>query len=175
MFLVNTPSTKAEGECHSSIFYGLVENEKMNEWCVTTISSSAENKGGSKQECVNLEALIFDFTYDQSLKNMEVAFFFEWRFEHCGVVVVCNVVENKCGLRFVTWARVITTTTIMTMRPLPKKIIYQTKIWQLFVTIGMLDEFYQTLISLLSFFNPSHTIFNIQFAIRFHYIVNYLR
>jgi hypothetical protein len=36
-----------------------------------------------------------------------------------GVVVVCNVVENKCGLRFMTWARVITTTTIMTMRPLP--------------------------------------------------------
>jgi hypothetical protein len=31
MFLVNNPSTKAEGECHSSIFYGLFENEKMNE------------------------------------------------------------------------------------------------------------------------------------------------
>ncbi len=49
--------------------------------------------------------------------------------------------------------------------------IYQTKIRQLFLTIGMLDEFYQTLVSLLSLFNPSHTIFNIQFAIRFHYIV----
>jgi hypothetical protein len=55
-----------------------------------------------------------------------------------------------------------------------KKMIYQTKIQQFFVTIGMLDEFYQTLISRLSFFNPSHTIFNIQFAIRFYYIVTKL-
>jgi hypothetical protein len=98
---VKTPSTKEEGECHSSIFYALAKNEKMNESHVVTIHNIAENKEG-KQECVNLEALIFDFTYDQSLKNMEVVFFFEWRFEHCGVVVVCNVVENKCGLRFVT-------------------------------------------------------------------------
>jgi hypothetical protein len=82
MSLVNTPSTKTEGECHSSIFYGLFENEKMNERHVATISNTAKKKGGSKQECVNLEAFIFDFTYDQSLKNMEVAFFFEWRFEH---------------------------------------------------------------------------------------------
>jgi hypothetical protein len=53
----------------------LVENEKMNERHVTTISHTAENKGGSKQECVNLEAFIFDSTYYQSLKNMEIFFF----------------------------------------------------------------------------------------------------
>jgi hypothetical protein len=82
MSLVNTPSTKAEGECHSSIFYGLFENEKMNERHVTTIRNTAENKGGSKQECVNLEAFIFDFTYYQSLKSIEVVFFFQWRFEY---------------------------------------------------------------------------------------------
>ncbi len=47
-----------------------------------------------------------------------------------------------------------------------KKMIYQTKIQQLFVTIGMLDEFYQTLVSLWSFFNSSHTqysTFNLQY------------
>jgi hypothetical protein len=55
--------------------------------------------------------------------------------------------------------------------------IYHTKIQQLFVVVGMIDEFYRSLVSLLSFFNPSGTIFNIQFAIRFTYlyIVNYLR
>jgi hypothetical protein len=75
MSLVNTPSTKAEKESHSSIFYGLVENEKMNERHVTTIHNTVKNKEGSKQECVNLEAFIFDFTYYQPLKNMEVVFF----------------------------------------------------------------------------------------------------
>jgi hypothetical protein len=48
MFLVNTPSTKAEGECHSSIFYGLFENEKMNERHITTTSHTAKNKGGKQ-------------------------------------------------------------------------------------------------------------------------------
>jgi hypothetical protein len=67
----------------------------------------------------------------------------------------------------------------MTMMPLPnynqQETIYQTRMIQkLFVTIGMIDEFYQTLISLLSFFNPSCTIFNIQFAMRFYYIVTKL-
>jgi hypothetical protein len=38
-------------------------------------SNTAEKKGGSKQECVNLEAFIFDFIYYQSLKSMEVVFF----------------------------------------------------------------------------------------------------
>jgi hypothetical protein len=71
---VNNPSRKQEGECHSSIFYGLVENEKMNEWHVTTIRNTAKKKGGGKQECVNLEAFIFDFTYYQSLKNREIVF-----------------------------------------------------------------------------------------------------
>jgi hypothetical protein len=75
MFLVNIPSTNAEKECHSSIFYGLFENEKMNERHVTTISHTANNKGGSKQEYVNLEAFIFDFIYYQSFKSMEVVFF----------------------------------------------------------------------------------------------------
>ena len=74
MSLVNTPSTKTEEECHSSIVYGLFENEKMNERHVTTISSSAENKEG-KQECVDLEAFIYDFTYYESLKSMEIVFF----------------------------------------------------------------------------------------------------
>jgi hypothetical protein len=74
MFLVNTPSTKAEGECHSSIFYGLVANEKMNEWHVATISSTAENKEG-KEECVNLEASIFYLNYYHSLKSIVVVFF----------------------------------------------------------------------------------------------------
>jgi hypothetical protein len=60
MFLVNTPSTKAEGECHSRH--------------VTTIRNTAENKGG-KQECVNLEAFIFDSTYYPSLKSIETVFF----------------------------------------------------------------------------------------------------
>ncbi len=54
----------------------------MNERHVTTIRNTAENKGGSKQECVNLEAFIFDFTYYQSLKSIEVVFFFQWRFEY---------------------------------------------------------------------------------------------
>jgi hypothetical protein len=75
MFLVNTPSTKVEKESHSSIFYGLFENEKMNERHVTTISHTANDKGGSKQECVNLEAFIFDSNVHQSLKNMMVVFF----------------------------------------------------------------------------------------------------
>jgi hypothetical protein len=74
MFLVKIPSTKAEEECHSSIFYGIFEIEKMNEWHVTTIRNNAENKEG-KQECVNLEAFIFDPTLYQSLKSMEVVFF----------------------------------------------------------------------------------------------------
>jgi hypothetical protein len=68
--------------------------------------------------------------------------------------------------------------TIMTTRLLPnynqQEMIYQTKIQQLFVTIGMLDEFYRTLVSLLSFFNPSRTMFHIQFAIRFYYKVTTL-
>jgi hypothetical protein len=54
----------------------------------------------------------------------------------------------------------------MTTRPLPnynqQKMIFQTKMQQqLFVAVGMIDEFYQTLISRLSFFNPSRMIFNI--------------
>jgi hypothetical protein len=44
MFLANNPSTKAEGECHSSIFYGLYENEKMNEGHVAIISHTVKNK-----------------------------------------------------------------------------------------------------------------------------------
>jgi hypothetical protein len=48
MSLVNIASTKTEGECHSSIFYGIFENEKMNERHVTTIRNTANNKGGSK-------------------------------------------------------------------------------------------------------------------------------
>jgi hypothetical protein len=67
MSLVKTPSTKAEGECHSSIFYGLVENEKMNERHVATISNTAENKGGSKQD---------------SWKSMMVVFFKCWKCRH---------------------------------------------------------------------------------------------
>ncbi len=46
----------------------------MNERHVATIGNIAENKEG-KQECVNLEAFNFDFTHDQSLKNMEIIFF----------------------------------------------------------------------------------------------------
>jgi hypothetical protein len=72
---MNIISTKAEGECHSSVFYGLFENEKMNERHVTTIRNTAKNEGGSKQECVNLEAFIFDSTLYQSLKNIEMVFF----------------------------------------------------------------------------------------------------
>jgi hypothetical protein len=64
---MNTLSIKQEGECHSSIFYGLFKNEKMNKRHVATISNTAKNKGGSKQDCVNLEAFIFHFTYYQSL------------------------------------------------------------------------------------------------------------
>jgi hypothetical protein len=73
MFLVNTPSTK--GECHLSLFFGLFENEKMNERHITMIRNTVENKGGNKQECVNLEAFILHSTYYPSLKNMEVVFF----------------------------------------------------------------------------------------------------
>jgi hypothetical protein len=61
------------------------------------------------------------------------------------------------------------------MMPLPnynqQGMIYQTKIQQVFVAVGMLDELNQTLISLLSLFNPSRTIFNMQFAMRFYYKV----
>jgi hypothetical protein len=74
MYLVNNPSTKAEGECHSSIFYGLFENEKINKWHVTTIRNAAENKE-RKQDCVNLEAFLFDCTLYPSLKSIEVVFF----------------------------------------------------------------------------------------------------
>jgi hypothetical protein len=95
MYLVNTPSTKAKKECHSSILYGPFENEKMNERHVATISHPAKSKGGSKQKSMNVIASIFDSTLYQSLKNMEGrSFFFEWM------------------------RRVLTTTTIMTMRPL---------------------------------------------------------
>jgi hypothetical protein len=34
-----------------------------------------ENKGGRKQECVDLEAFILGFIYYQSLKSMEKVFF----------------------------------------------------------------------------------------------------
>jgi hypothetical protein len=71
---MNIISAKAEGECHSSIFYGLFEIEKMNERHVTTIRNTAKNKEG-KQDCVNFEAFIYDSTHYQSLKNMEVVFF----------------------------------------------------------------------------------------------------
>jgi hypothetical protein len=40
MSLVNIVSAKAEGESHSSIFYGLFENEKMNERHVATIRNT---------------------------------------------------------------------------------------------------------------------------------------
>jgi hypothetical protein len=41
MSLVKTPSTKQRGRvCHSSIFYGLVKNEKMNERHVATIKAT---------------------------------------------------------------------------------------------------------------------------------------
>jgi hypothetical protein len=71
---MNIISAKAEGECHSNIFFGLFENEKMNERHVVTILNTVEKKG-SKQECVNLEAFIFDSTLYQSLKSIEVVFF----------------------------------------------------------------------------------------------------
>jgi hypothetical protein len=51
---MNIISAKAEEECHSSIFYGLFENEKRNERHVVTIRNTAKKKGGSKQESVNL-------------------------------------------------------------------------------------------------------------------------
>jgi hypothetical protein len=143
MSLVNTPSTKAEGECHSSIFYGLFKNE--NEW-VTWM----------------WRILFLILLTINHWRIWRWSFSFEWRFEHCGVVVVCNVVENECGRRDMTWARVITMMTIMTMRPLPnynqQEMIYQTKIQQqLFVVVGMIDEFYQTLVF--------RTIFNIQYLL----------
>jgi hypothetical protein len=47
----------------------------MNKRHVTTISNTAEKKGGNKQDCVNLKAFIFDFAYNHSLKNMEIVFF----------------------------------------------------------------------------------------------------
>jgi hypothetical protein len=101
MSLVKTPSTKQEGECHSSIFYGLFENEKMNERHVTTISNTAKNKGGSKQECVNLEAF-FRF-YLLSIIEEYGGCLFPFNGVLCiGVVVVCNVVENECGRRDAT-------------------------------------------------------------------------
>jgi hypothetical protein len=71
---MNIISAKAEGECHSSIFFGLFENEKINKRHVVTIRNTAKNKGG-KQDCVNLEAFLFDCTLYQSLKNMEVVLF----------------------------------------------------------------------------------------------------
>jgi hypothetical protein len=108
MFLVNTPSTKVEKESHSSIFYGLFENEKMNKWHVTTISHTAENKRGRKQESMNVIASIFDCTVYQSLKNMEVVFFL-W-------MEVCSVVESECGQSDATLARVLMTMIIMRMR-----------------------------------------------------------
>jgi hypothetical protein len=81
--------------CHSSIFYGLVENKKkMNERHVTTISNTAENKGGNNQDCVNDDVFIFDFTYNHSLKSMAVVFFLEWILEHCGFVIVFI---DECG------------------------------------------------------------------------------
>jgi hypothetical protein len=47
------------------------ENERKH---VVTILNTVEKKG-SKQECVNLEAFIFDSTLYQSLKSIEVVFF----------------------------------------------------------------------------------------------------
>jgi hypothetical protein len=169
MSLVKIPSTKTEGVCHSSIFYGLFENEKMNEWRVATISNTAENKEGRKQECVNLEAFIFDFTHYQSLKSIEVVFFL-WM-EIWGLQLYSR---EWCGRCDVTWARVLTMTmTKMTMTPLrnynQQEMIYQTRmIQQMCESVSKLDEFNQTLISLLSFFNPSHTIFNIRFRNTIH-------
>jgi hypothetical protein len=47
----------------------------MKDSCGATINNTAEKKGGGKQECVNLEAFIFDSTHYHSLKNMETVFF----------------------------------------------------------------------------------------------------
>jgi hypothetical protein len=52
----------------------------MNERHVATIRNNGKNKGGSKQECVNLEAFIFDSTHYQSLKSIEVVFFLSMEF-----------------------------------------------------------------------------------------------
>jgi hypothetical protein len=58
--------------------------------------------------------------------------------------------------------------TIMTTRPLPnynqQSMIYQTKIQQLFVAVGMLDEFHRTLISLFVIFQS--ILLDIQYSIR---------
>jgi hypothetical protein len=95
---VSITSTKAEGECHSSIFYGLFENEKVNKWHVATINNTAEKKEGNKQESVNDDAFIFDFTYYHSLKNMEMVFFI-W------MVVFISLFLCECGRRDATQER----------------------------------------------------------------------
>jgi hypothetical protein len=53
--------------------YILWKNEQVT--CGHNKSNTAEKKGGSKQECVDLENFIFNFTYNHSLKNIEMIFF----------------------------------------------------------------------------------------------------
>jgi hypothetical protein len=55
-------------------------------------------KQATEQVCVNLEAFIFDFAYYQSLKNMEVVFFFEWRlsFVMWWSISVDDVMRHEC-------------------------------------------------------------------------------
>jgi hypothetical protein len=87
---------------------------------------------------VNLEAFVFDSTYYPSLKNMDVEI---WALELSSFVMWWRMSVDD-----VTWVRVLTTTTIMTMRPLPnynqQDMIYQTKIQQMCESVSMLDEFY---------------------------------
>jgi hypothetical protein len=159
------------------MFYGLFENEKMNEWHVTTISNTAKNKGGSKQECVNLEAFIFDFTLYQSLKSIEVVFFLFNGDLSIGVVVVCSVASGEWV--WMTWRDMSKsnhnddnndnkTTTINRkwFNRLKFNICLSLLVW--------LMSFIELSFLFLSFLSPSHTIFNVQFAIQFHFIVNYL-
>jgi hypothetical protein len=108
------------------------------------------------------------------------SFLFQWRFEYCGVFIVCNVVENKCERRDVTWTRVITMTmTIMTTRPLQSTKKWFTKLKYnncLSLLVCLMSSIKLSfLFCHFSIHLASRTIFNIQFAIRFHYIVNYLR
>jgi hypothetical protein len=72
MSLVKTSSTKQEGESHSSLFYGLVENEKINKSHVTRHHNKqhCQEERRKQTRVCEFGGFIFDLTYYHSLKNM---------------------------------------------------------------------------------------------------------
>jgi hypothetical protein len=110
---MNIISTKQEGESHSSIFYGLFENEKINKsHVVTTRNTIIEDYGGGlfslngdllfSYECGQRDATQErerdDDDDDVYFRFYSLSFMEKYNgglFSNAGAVVVCNYVVEK--------------------------------------------------------------------------------